>query len=53
MSADSEGNGRAAGFSSPEEEALINLLRTADWLQREMQRRCKSFSAGDRVFLPS
>lgn len=41
MSADSAGNGRAAGFSSPEEEALINLMRTADWLQREMQRRLK------------
>jgi DNA-binding MarR family transcriptional regulator len=41
MSANSEGNGRAVGFSSPEEEALINLMRTADWLQREMQRRLK------------
>lgn len=41
MSAHSEGNGRAAGFSSPEEEALINLMRTADWLEREMQHRLK------------
>ncbi len=41
MSANSEGNGQAAGFSSPEEEALINLMRTADWLEREMQRRLK------------
>jgi DNA-binding MarR family transcriptional regulator len=41
MSANSEGNGRASGFSSPEEEALINLMRTADWLEREMQHRLK------------
>lgn len=41
MSANSEDNSRAPGFSGPEEEALINLMRTADQLQREMQHRLK------------
>ena len=41
MSANSEGTGQAAGFSSPQEEALINLMRTADSLGRDLQRRLK------------
>lgn len=30
-------------FSSPEEEALLNLLRTADCLQRALQRRIRTW----------
>lgn len=30
-------------FSSPEEEALLNLLRTADMLQRELQHRTRAW----------
>lgn len=41
MSAHAENNGRAPGFAGLEEEALINLMRTADQLQREMQHRLK------------
>ena len=41
MSAKSEGSGQATGFSSPQEEALINLMRTADGLQHSMQQRLK------------
>jgi DNA-binding MarR family transcriptional regulator len=41
MSAKSEGPWQAAGFSSPQEEALINLMRTADTLARSMQQRLK------------
>jgi MarR family transcriptional regulator, 2-MHQ and catechol-resistance regulon repressor len=41
MSAKSEGSGQAAGFSSPQEEALINLMRTADTLHREMEQRLR------------
>jgi DNA-binding MarR family transcriptional regulator len=43
MSANSEGALQAAGFSSPQEEALINLMRTADSLARNMQQRLKPF----------
>ena len=38
MSALKEEIAQAQAFSSPEEEALLNLLRTADCLERAMQR---------------
>ena len=30
-------------FSSPEEEAVLNLLRTADCLQRALQRKIRTW----------
>jgi len=41
MAVDSKGPGQAHGFSSPQEEALLNLMRTADCLHRSMQQRLK------------
>src|ERR1700760_2418861 len=33
----------APGFSSPQEEALLTLFRTADALEHELQQRLKSY----------
>ena len=41
MSALREEIAQAQDFSSPEEEALLNLLRTADCLEREMMRKIR------------
>jgi DNA-binding MarR family transcriptional regulator len=41
MAADSKGSEQASGFSSPQEEALLNLMRSADCLHRAMQQRLK------------
>jgi len=41
MAADSKGSEQASGFSSPQEEALLNLMRSADCLHRSMQQRLR------------
>lgn len=41
MSALKEEIAQAQAFSSPEEEALLNLLRTADCLERALQRKIR------------
>jgi DNA-binding MarR family transcriptional regulator len=41
MAADSKGSEQASGFSSPQEEALLNLMRSADCLHRAMQQRLR------------
>lgn len=41
MSVDSKGSEQAQGFSSPHEETLLNLMRSADCLHRSMQHRLK------------
>src|SRR5271163_4013978 len=41
MTADSMGSEQAPGFSSPHEEALLNLMRSADCLHRALQQRLK------------
>ena len=41
MAVNSSGSGPAPGFSSPQEEALLNLMRSADCLHRSMQQRLK------------
>lgn len=42
MAANSQGSEQAPSFSSPHEEALLNLMRSADCLHRAMQQRLKS-----------
>jgi len=42
MAANSQGSEQAQSFSSPHEEALLNLMRSADCLHRAMQQRLKS-----------
>jgi DNA-binding MarR family transcriptional regulator len=41
MAVNSQGTEQAASFSSPQEEALLNLMRSADCLHRSMQQRLK------------
>jgi DNA-binding MarR family transcriptional regulator len=41
MTANSQGPEQAQSFSSPYEEALLNLMRSADCLHRSMQQRLK------------
>ena len=41
MAANSQGSEQAPSFSSPQEEALLNLMRSADCLHRAMQQRLK------------
>ena len=41
MAASSQGAGQAQSFSSPQEEALLNLMRSADCVHRSMQHRLK------------
>jgi DNA-binding MarR family transcriptional regulator len=41
MAANSQGSEQAQSFSSPHEEALLNLMRSADCLHRAMQQRLK------------
>ncbi|WP_396127423.1 MarR family winged helix-turn-helix transcriptional regulator [Acidicapsa acidisoli] len=41
MAANSQGSEQAPSFSSPHEEALLNLMRSADCLHRAMQQRLK------------
>ena len=41
MAADSQGSEQAPSFSSPQEETLLNLMRSADCLHRSMQQRLK------------
>src|SRR5580692_6259096 len=41
MAVNSQGTGQAPSFSSPQEEALLNLMRSADCLHRAMQQRLK------------
>jgi DNA-binding MarR family transcriptional regulator len=41
MTANSQGSEQAQSFSTPQEEALLNLMRTADCLHRAMQQRIK------------
>jgi DNA-binding MarR family transcriptional regulator len=41
MAANSQGSEQAQSFSSPQEETLINLMRSADCLHRAMQQRLK------------
>jgi DNA-binding MarR family transcriptional regulator len=41
MAASSQGSEQAHSFSSPQEEALLNLMRSADCLHRAMQQRLK------------
>lgn len=41
MAANSSGSGQAQGFSSPQEEAMLNLMRSADSLHRALQQRIK------------
>ena len=41
MAANSQGSEQAQSFSSPQEEALLNLMRSADCLHRAMQQRLK------------
>ena len=41
MTTNFQGAGQAQGFSSPQEEALLNLLRSADCLHRSLQQRLK------------
>jgi DNA-binding MarR family transcriptional regulator len=41
MAVNSQGTEQAPSFSSPQEEALINLMRSADCLHRAMQQRLK------------
>jgi len=41
MAANSEGSEQAPSFSSPQEETLLNLMRSADCLHRAMQQRLK------------
>jgi DNA-binding MarR family transcriptional regulator len=41
MAANSQGSEQAHSFSSPQEEALLNLMRSADCLHRAMQQRLK------------
>lgn len=41
MAASSQGSEQAPSFSSPYEEALLNLMRSADCLHRAMQQRLK------------
>jgi DNA-binding MarR family transcriptional regulator len=41
MAASSQGSEQAHSFSSPQEEALLNLMRSADCMHRAMQQRLK------------
>lgn len=41
MAANSQGSEQAHSFSSPQEEALLNLMRSADCLHRAFQQRLK------------
>ena len=41
MAVTSQGAGQAHGFSSPQEETLLTLMRSADCLHRAMQQRLK------------
>jgi DNA-binding MarR family transcriptional regulator len=41
MAATSQGTGQAQSFSSPHEEALLSLMRSADCMHRAMQQRLK------------
>jgi DNA-binding MarR family transcriptional regulator len=41
MATNSQGSEQAQSFSSPQEEALLNLMRSADCLHRAMQQRLK------------
>jgi DNA-binding MarR family transcriptional regulator len=41
MTTNSQGSEQAQSFSSPQEEALLNLMRSADCLHRAMQQRLK------------
>jgi len=41
MAANSQGSEQAQSFSSPHEEALLSLMRSADCLHRSMQQRIK------------
>jgi DNA-binding MarR family transcriptional regulator len=43
MSASTPANGTAPGFSSPQEEAMLTLFRTADALEHELQQRLKPY----------
>jgi DNA-binding MarR family transcriptional regulator len=41
MAANSQGTEQAPGFSSPQEQALLTLMRSADSIQRAFQQRLK------------
>src|SRR5258708_7862297 len=43
MAASIQGQEQALNFSSPQEEALLNVLRSADCLHRAFQHRLKPF----------
>ena len=43
MAASKQGQEQALSFSSPQEEALLNILRSADCLHRAFQQRLKPF----------
>lgn len=43
MAASTQGHEQAPRFSSPQEEALLNILRSADCLHRAFQQRLKPF----------
>jgi DNA-binding MarR family transcriptional regulator len=43
MAANSEGSEQARSFSSPQEETLLQLMRSADYLHRALQQKLKPF----------